>query len=410
MESPKLLDPVTATYLAPKPQQIPLPPELLVQTLGCLTSAQDKQNARLVCKAFAAAALPSLASTAIFSHRRPFIDSIQQIARHPVVSKYITHIACHGTPSVALYSYTLPARHEDFVRRPETDEAINSGRDEAVFGHVLKKFVNLNRFSFTDISENSHHCEDKIMVYPTWPKVTLNGDLWGLFSPYHNFAAAVRKLSKSGFKPRELVIGGPKCGMSHEVFSCASPSDQQHLLNVFANLRKVDITVNTHHGTDSLAFSGLGPYIAHAKGLDTLRIVSFPEKWKAEISSVFVTSTWQHLRSLSLVQFTMCPTIALVNFFDRHRATLEHLELTHVCLTRFQNEEPYELWAHLFDELRRRSITFKELNLALQWTWGWYTDYSTGDGGRVLKYLREGGINPLSCHNYYLDVVQNLNA
>lgn len=94
-------------YSGPEPQILPFPPEIVVRILGYLGENCDKRNARLVCKGFAAAGLPSLTSKVHFSTSHIGIDyssetpllssKFLEIAMHPVVSKYVTTLVCEGT-------------------------------------------------------------------------------------------------------------------------------------------------------------------------------------------------------------------------------------------------------------------------------------------------------------------------
>lgn len=192
-------------YSGPEPQLLPFPPELIVRTLSYLDQASDKINARLVCKGFAAAGLPSLTSTAYFSTSLINIESdhlskvprfssqIQEIATHSVVSKYITKLICNGTQLPNSYlqfeafqgwwadlgnnqmSKLIQQNHSRYTsRNHEENWVIGQGEDRKIFRTALKHLVNLKCIVFTDATIDE---QDQAFPQPTWPSVSPEGDL-----------------------------------------------------------------------------------------------------------------------------------------------------------------------------------------------------------------------------------------
>lgn len=182
-------------YTGPEPQTLPLPPELVMRALSFLKQAQDKQNARLVCKGFAAAGLYSLTSTAYFSTRLiemaqplkdPYYSSpTQEIALHPVVSKYITRMVCNGTYLPASYlsfeafrnhwenfgknkkQWSLQRAHLFHVLRYQQESRIISmEEDRKIFRTTLEHFVKLKCIVFTDGGSDEHNQD---LLRKTWP-------------------------------------------------------------------------------------------------------------------------------------------------------------------------------------------------------------------------------------------------
>ena len=192
----------TSRYCGPEPQTLPLPPELVMRTLSFLEEPRDKQNARLVCKGFAAAGLYSLTSTAYFStrlieladpSRHPyFSSSIREIALHPVVSKYITRMVCNGTQLPASYlsfeafqnrwakpgknkkQCQLQKAHSFYVLRCHQETwIITNDEDRKIFRTALGHFVNLKCILFTDVAAEKYGQD---LLRPSWPSNLLELD------------------------------------------------------------------------------------------------------------------------------------------------------------------------------------------------------------------------------------------
>ncbi|CAF9943430.1 MAG: hypothetical protein ALECFALPRED_000331 [Alectoria fallacina] len=420
-------------YCGSEPQRLPFPLELIIRCLSYLDQARDKRNARLVCKGFAAAGLPSLTSTVYFSTsliginpppKVPhFFCPTREIAMHPVVSKYITKLVCGvdqlprdflmlsafriwwATISKIQTSWPIQKIHGRYVARYRQEEwMIGNGEDRQIFHTALEHFVKLKRIVFTDVLADE---QNAIWARPTWPSAVPEGDLWGLSSPYHTFAMCIRSLSELNIKLHELTIEGGKNAISHCVLSRASSEDYNHLLNVFENLRKIDVNVNTHEDTHPLIFAGLGRLLTHAtlvQSLD-LRCTGGRQYSRLILSRVFEDATWPHLKHFGLHGFKMHTDVELVAFFDRHRATIESVAFTHMFLHEKHLSSPddtlCEAWKHFLDELRKRSITFQNLDLLEI-----YDCHNrerkapdlasrTGYGVKALQYLRGGGPNPL---------------
>lgn len=196
----------TSRYSGPEPQILPFPPELVVRILGQLDRACDKQNARLVCKGFAAAGLPSLTSTVHFSISLikvglpngipQFSSSALEIAMHPIVSKYITKIICDGIrfPKHSLgprasqgwraapdengashASMPIPDIHSVYTsRHARESRIITKHEDQTILLKALKHFVNLKCMVFTDVATDE---QSRDLAWPVWPSAVPQGDL-----------------------------------------------------------------------------------------------------------------------------------------------------------------------------------------------------------------------------------------
>ncbi len=231
---------------------------------------------------------------------------------------------------------------------------------------------------------------------------------WGPSSPYNTFAMCIRSLSEMAIKPRELYIEGREIGISHFIFSRISPQDYSHLCNVFANLRKISVNVNTHRDRNALEYAGLGRFLAHATLLQSLELkCGGQSQSRLNLSQMFQDATWPYLKHFGLHDFDMDTDAELIAFFNRHRTVIESVTLQSMFLHEADSKPmgtaACEAWKHFFGELRKRSITFQTLDL---WeiydcrNWKGKTPEidlaSRADyGEKVLQYLHNGGPNPL---------------
>lgn len=219
----------------------------------------------------------------------------------------------------------------------------------------------------------------------------------------------IRSLSEMAIKLHQLCIEGTKNAISHCIFSRVSSQDYNHLRNVFANLRKLSVNVNTHQDTYPLVFAGLGRFVTHATLLESLDLKSTRSRGQLleshlDLSQVFQDATWSYLKHFGLHGFAMYTDAALIAFLDRHRATIDSVTLKstflHVKHSDPTDDSSCEAWNHFFGELRKRSINFQTLDL-----FKIYDCYnSEGEdpdlafnaeyGGRVLRYLRDGVPTP----------------
>ena len=206
-------------------------------------------------------------------------------------------------------------------------------------------------------------------------------------------------------KLRELNITGSEHAISLGVFATASPTDYIHLLNVFENLCKVNLNVNTHNETYSLTYPGLGRVLTNATKLQFLDLNCHSCQSRLVLSRLFGDFTWPHLKHIGLSGFRLYSSVDLIAFFHRHRATIDSVTFMYMFLhqpdTNSTVGKPCEAWRQFFNELRRRSIKFYDLRL--------YRihdccnsevdkvelDKRAGYGKRVLRYLDYGGPNPL---------------
>ena len=192
----------TSRYSGPEPQVLPLPPELIVKTLGYLDQVRDKKNARLVSKGFARAGLSTLTSTAWLSTSLMKLDrqwsdsprfscSILEIAMNPVVSKYITTLVCDSLlfPSILCQnvqdwlarlgqnrtSADVMDIHRYYVLKYSQERwIISNGEDRRMLLVALKQFVNLKSVLFTDVGADE---PGRPLPRSTWPWAKFNGDL-----------------------------------------------------------------------------------------------------------------------------------------------------------------------------------------------------------------------------------------
>ena len=206
-------------------------------------------------------------------------------------------------------------------------------------------------------------------------------------------------------KLHELTIEGKTNAMSHRIFSEASFGDYNHLLNVFASLRKTSVKLMCSD-IDSLDFAGIGRLLTHAILLESLDLKCTGEirHKRLKLSRLFHKFTWPHLKHLGLHGFVMFTDVELVSLFDRHR-TLDSVALRSMSLHQrgpnSSDESPCEAWKNFFRKLHEKKMKFEVLDLfelydcancpglhpelAVRANWGAY----------VLQYLRHGGENPL---------------
>ena len=235
---------------------------------------------------------------------------------------------------------------------------------------------------------------------------------WDLSSPYNNFAMCIRSLSDMAIKLDELSIVGGQNGIAYRIFLPASRRDNDHLFNVFADLRKIYLNISPHGVNCHLGSKSLGRFITHAQMLHSLDLNCVQERpypdTRIIILKVIRDFTWPHLKHFGLSGFIVCSDAGLMSLFKRHRATLESVSLKSIHLRPKINDPtdspPGQTWKHFFGELRHRSISFRSLTLVdlcdrsnRQGKWPYLTDRANA-GTRVLQYLRDGGQNPFNLH------------
>ena len=424
----------TKHYSGDGPQYLPFPQETLVQIIGYLDKACDRGNARLACKGFAEAGLPSLTYTVNLSIAGGLLDRAQAIVQHPVVAKYITQMVCSGTQllsgGVNSDNFTawygsmghrteipgpLSNIYEQFVSRDEKEKrVIHSGLDETTFLLALRELVNLERITFTDVPlvEANHD-----LARPQWPGVESAREVWERASPYQMLDMLIQSLCTRGTDLQQLKIVGSSYAVQDTIFSNASEQRYGHMLKVFDRLRYFELSVIVPdvpipEDAQPLAYGSLGDLLIRAKFLSALKLISsyWPEPPNEDdcppmldIATLLQGFRWRHLKHLTLRGFLMIGHEDLLHVFDRHRATLESVELMAVRILHHPDPQDTicEAWKHLFDGLQRRGIIFRTLIISvLQDCYnldGHFTqpDNPAYHGEKMLKYLRQGGINPL---------------
>lgn len=421
-------------YSGEEPQYLPFPREILAQVSGLLDKACDRKNARLVCKGFAEAGLPSLTYTVHLSIAGGLLDRTRAIAKHPVVSKYITQLICSGTQLLsdspnydnfqnwyglarheAEPSVPLPVIYDQLVSRDKKEkETIHCQRDQATFVLAIQSFVNLKSITFTDVPV----VEDKLyLARPQWSGAASDVDLWDPASPYHIIAVGMQSLYDLGTNLKQLKIVGSIHVMHDRIFSDACQEYYGHMLGVFGKLHDFELSVIAPNiaiedDSQSLEHGSLGGLLTHATSLLTLKLTSShsPEPPNEDdppprlnIEALFQDLKWRHLKNLTLHGFLVIGHEDLMDFFDRHRATLMNVEVRSVRILHHDDPQDTicEAWKELFNGLRRLRITFQTLKLSfLQDCYNLVGHFSDPNdpafyGNLMLKYLCEGGPNPL---------------
>ena len=402
-----------------------------MQVIGLLEKACDRRNTRLVCKGFAKAGLPSLTYTVNLSIAG--LDRTQAIAEHPIVSKYITTLVCTGTQLLddamnydvfrnvygptrrqTELSVPLSVAYERFVSRNKREKKINQcQRDQAIF-LALQRFVNLQRITFTDVPLVE---EDQDLARPQWPGAASDRDIWDPASPYHLLAVGIRSLYTQGTNLQQLKIVGSTHGIRDRIFSDASETYYSQICGVFGKLHHFELLVNVPEVTSEdeeqpLTYGRLGGLLDRATFLQTLKLAS--SYWHEppdaddcppmlDTATVLQGYTWSSLKCLGLRGFLLIGTEDLMGFFDRHRATLQSVELMAVRILHHPDPQDTtcEAWKQLFHGLRSHGIIFQTLRLfILQDCHDLQGHFSQPDdptyhGEKMLKYLRQGGKNPL---------------
>ena len=405
-----------------------------MQVIGLLDKACDRKNSRLVCKGFADAGLPSLTYTVNLSVAGGLLDRTQAIAEHPVVAKYITQIVCSGTQLLsdgvshdnfqnwyrqtrhqAGLSVPLSVIYEQILSRDENEKRmIHCQKDHAILLLALQRFVNLEHITFTDVPLVE---ENQNLARPRWPGIPNGGDLWDPASPYQILAMGIRSLCTQGTNLKRLKIVGSSYAVRDRIFSDTSQTYYAHMHNVFRNLHFFELSVivpdvTVEDDVQSLTYGGLGDLLTQAATLHTLKLASnwWPEPADEDdgppmldVATLLQGFTWQHLKQLGLRGFLMIGHEDLMGFFDRHRATLENVEVMGVRILHHPDPQDTicEAWKHLFDGLRCREIIFQTLRLSfLQDCHNQEGHFSQPDdpayhGDKMLRFLRQEGDNPL---------------
>lgn len=236
-------------------------------------------------------------------------------------------------------------------------------------------------------------------------------------SPYQHFAVGVQTLHTQGTNLKQLKVVGSSSAIRHRLFSDASQTYYDHMLNVFRKLHYFELAVvvqdaTTGNDAQALTYGGLGGLLSKATPLETLKLASSywpepPDEHECpptlDIATVLQGYTWPHLKHLTLRGFLMIGHEDLMGLFNRHQATLDSVNLMLVRILHHPDPQDTicEAWKHLFNGLRRRGIIFQTLRLFLLQDChdlkGHFSQPADPayHGDKMLKYLRQGGINPL---------------
>ena len=116
----------------------------------------------------------------------------------------------------------------------------------------------------------------------------------------------IRSLSVMAVKLHELTIEGKTSAMPHRIFSDASFGDYNHLLNVFASLRKTSVKLMCSD-IDPLDFPGIGRLLTHAILLQSLDLKCTGENRhrRLKLSRLFQNSRG-HTSSISACMGSHC--------------------------------------------------------------------------------------------------------
>lgn len=229
-----------------------------------------------------------------------------------------------------------------------------------------------------------------------WPDKAPEGDIWDQrTTPHHGFVNVIRALAISGTAITQLSIDGWYGGISHTLFTLAQPQDLQHLATVISHLRKLKLQINTHKGEwswqEACDSGRIKKLLAGAKSLEHFKLsfdlgegmdLYYPS---LDLARCFGNTVWEHLHGLELAHFEV-DHLSLVEFLARQPA-LEDLSLVYL---EFSREE----YAAILDKFRQGTVVLKHCMLEIiispdDWCW------SQPSSELIIKYLRDGGRNPL---------------
>lgn len=410
-----------------------LPCEIVTNILRRL-SVSNLQQARLVCKAFAAASEPHLFRRVYISPSLEDINVFQYLSNHRVFSKYISEIVCDDS--------VLPERH---LERPVWDEWWTASQNRRDFGRTevdcsktsqdqyivfqklhaeqrrvedqgtdlialcssLPSLPNLRSIVITDrttppwpTSPSAARRDRDLPTNEYWSTEVFRGDNWNQrTSPHHGFVNMIRILSISGTVIRQLSIQGARGGVPHRLFSLVEPQDHNHLCTVISHLQKLELHIDTHIWEDSWqkdCDSGkIKRIFAAAKSLEHLKlsfdmgegVTLYEQSPFLNFATCFGSTTLLQLCVLELESFEVHGAHFAQFLAQRH--ALENLTLTNF----FRSARKY---ASFLEELRQRAVVLKHCMFRVEKR---ISDiWSTGrpESEELVTYLRDGGRNP--CH------------
>ena len=397
-----------------------LPTEILVVVCSHLFRADNWspgsrrwaiQEFRLVCREFAAAAFQFLTSVAYLSQYDYDLEILTTLSQHPILSKNIRSMVCDDSHlSPAHRSETLDKKAVAHLKRMQKEQKNirRQGEDLAVFCAALTRFPNLKSITVTDgcndiggsystpVRFRSGSWDTETLWPLGWPAKVPFDHVWNqASSPYHTFITVIRGLSIMGHQIHELSVESKEYGISHRMMFDASHKDFEHLCNVFKSLLKVDLNINTHGEAlweEGTLKSGLiGAMLSKATCLESLQLSSVPSEANGYINPVLTLSeglgdtVWPFLHRLSLNEFSIGHR-DLTGFLLRHRATLRHVQFLNLFLEGGS-------WSETLIELRKNSIIWDKCDM-------WQITDEDIDycqcGDNIVRYLREGGDNPLA--------------
>ena len=351
---------------------LPLPHELVVEILSRL---DDKRNARLVCKDFAAAGLPSLTNGIVrLSNFRGDLDRLIEISKNEVLSKHIKTAECY-TPAINgcctatgniswdewwaeswIWDPLLHRRVWLRARKKETyreylalyEQQLNYS-DELLEELVdaFKRLPNITTIRILD----DHLSSDRFMPRAV-EQVEDVPPFWGKDTHYLMFNMAIRAASLAQLQIRALRVGGPgfpvfnrkstqvigASGISDRILTQSSDADFEHMRWVFKSCQQLQLLITSHDderewreetycGPKPLA--SLFNSIQHLRHLEIKTRSSYAQKpVSLDIGRLLSVSKhpWPNLTNFALQSITIQCSKDLAIFLGHRKMQIVHLK------------------------------------------------------------------------------------
>ena len=356
---------------------LPLPHELIVEILWHVTNQYDKNSARLVCKDFAAAGLPSLTNGIVrMSHFRCDYERLIEISNTDMLNKNIHTLICY-TPVLDVryatgesswddwWSKSIkedPVLHRHTFAGPKKrsqrtfdryvklcDQQISYNDDlQSDFTNALVKMPNIRHITIVD----DHLSSNRFMPQKEISTFGMNAawNVWDLSeTPYPMFVFVVRaasharlKLSKfhirhhdGPFFTKRTAIDNGLSGISHQLTSDADDLDIEHLQCLFKDCKDLHLVIdplgNETKCTNSIHLpKGLPKLLGCMSAVRKLEINVW--SWTLvhiNIGRLFgeMPCAWPHLTTLELAFVIIDDPENLALFLQSHTKTLELVHL-----------------------------------------------------------------------------------